>query len=448
LNAKQIDLLKATSNGSPLFTESLLRLYRDGTPFKKAIRDWQGKDGNEVRKAALLHEIERLSMEAKRVLLATAYMGDTSLTELRQVTGYDQSRMQKFIGELKAFFLIETKPLIRKEARFAVSDNIGRITLENASKLVLKPDQLQATIKKYRQRQITSIGQKRISTIDAAILQARAMKAEDNYKDAISTLESAIVDYKNDKNLLLEYAVSLYENHQLSKNAADLDKARSNFQKSYNAGQRKELLFVRWYEAEREAKDYNSAIEVASLALPQSNPRCEWLKKRASVYAQLSRSLANAYNVELQIDNMKKAADDIALAFVEADDVQRLPLEEVLYGFDDELWTLCRRNSVREIPTYKDLFDLSRSFIKHGDKRIINFERLTSVIKEAFEYLDSKSKASPGVVNLLQNLLKEAHDCYKQESQKIDKGTGEHIEQNLKALDYKMQKIIEKFRKA
>jgi len=117
LSPSQIELMRSTSSGSPLFTESLLRLYRTGMTIKQAIRDWQGKDGNEVRKAALLHEIEQLTAEAKRVLLATAYMSEASQTELRQVTGYDTSRMQKYISELNAFFLIETKPLIKKEAR-------------------------------------------------------------------------------------------------------------------------------------------------------------------------------------------------------------------------------------------------------------------------------------------------------------------------------------------
>ena len=87
IGKKDFELLWKATDGSPLFTESVLRLYKLGIPLNKAVSDWKGKLGEEVRMAALHREIQKLSPEARRVLLACAYMGGAATIELKQVTG-------------------------------------------------------------------------------------------------------------------------------------------------------------------------------------------------------------------------------------------------------------------------------------------------------------------------------------------------------------------------
>lgn len=74
LTPKQIDLMRKTTDGSPQFTESLLRLCRTGVPIDTAIRQWEGRLGSQARKAALEKEIEHLTIESRRVLLACSLM--------------------------------------------------------------------------------------------------------------------------------------------------------------------------------------------------------------------------------------------------------------------------------------------------------------------------------------------------------------------------------------
>ena len=155
---KQVERMRKATDGSPLFTDSLLRLYRMGMPIEAAIREWEGKLGSEARKAALKREVEMLSIEARRVLLACSYMGEASLTELKRVTGYGEERMQMCIAELTALFLVSAQPIIRKEVRFRVSNNTARLVLENATMLVTDPSALMDNVGKLRKGRMPEFG--------------------------------------------------------------------------------------------------------------------------------------------------------------------------------------------------------------------------------------------------------------------------------------------------
>jgi hypothetical protein len=64
LKEGKVEYLRDVVGGSPLFTDSLLRLERRGLSLDQAINQWRGEKGLEVRKAALKREIEQLSKEA------------------------------------------------------------------------------------------------------------------------------------------------------------------------------------------------------------------------------------------------------------------------------------------------------------------------------------------------------------------------------------------------
>jgi len=378
-----------------------------GTPFKQAVHNWADSDGNEVRKAALQHEINGLSSDAKRVLLASAFMGEASFTELRQVTGYTNERLKKCLDELNSFFLVETKPFIKKELRFTISENTAKMVTECAETLVIKPDSLKDSIIKLRKQKLTDGYQKRnISEVGAAINQSNAMLRDKDFSSAISTIESALAGNKNNPDLLLEEAICQYEEFRGHGVPSSLDSARTNFKKSYDAGQRKASLFIYWYDAEMCAKDPSTAIEVANLALNQrTTVRIDWLKRKASAHTELSSSLRRALNIDLAIDNLKEAANDIGKAFSEADYLQKPALKEVLEKSNDDLWTLCNNNTGRDIPGFKELFDITKLFIKIGDIRATNYERRFQTLLDAIQFLMDREKAPTNQISLLQNLF-------------------------------------------
>lgn len=106
LNAREIKNIYAVSAGSPLFASSIVRLKYLGETVKDACERWKDQDGEDVRDAAFRRELERLSMQSARLLLAVINLGRTSLVELESVTGLSRRRIRDTIGELQSFHLI------------------------------------------------------------------------------------------------------------------------------------------------------------------------------------------------------------------------------------------------------------------------------------------------------------------------------------------------------
>ena len=448
LSANQIDDIRKVTDGSPLFTESLLRLQKTGMPLKQAIKEWKGKEGSEVRKAALQVEINHLTSDSKMVLLAASYMGEVSFTELKQVTGFDNSRMQKCINELNSFFLIEAKPIIKREARFTISENTSRLVSELEDKLVMNPSALKERITKLRKRRIPDEHNRSyVSAVGAAINQSNAMLREKNSKGAIATLEASLANNKNNPDLLCQLAVCQFEEYQNIQDPQQLEISMNTFKRSYQSGQRREILFTGWYDAVISAKDPSSAIEVATYALDLKNQnKIEWFKKRAMAYVILSQSLEKALNIDLSIDNMKKAASDIGKALEEADYLQKPPFKEILGQFNDDLWELCRKNLSPSITEYKDLFDTARFFIKIGDDRSLNYERLIQTIIDSINFLIRAGKATSGQINLIQNLAVQCN----LESNKLksarQEGEIKNIRDRIKVMNTNLNDFINKYR--
>src|SRR5690606_10921490 len=49
LPSSEIDLLETATQGSPLLTESILRVVRRGSPIRKAIKEWKDHSGDDAR---------------------------------------------------------------------------------------------------------------------------------------------------------------------------------------------------------------------------------------------------------------------------------------------------------------------------------------------------------------------------------------------------------------
>lgn len=412
LKNKKIERMRIATDGSPLFTDSLLRLYRMGMAIDKSMQEWKGKLGNEVRKAALQREVEKLTLESRRVLLACSYMGEASLTELQQVTAYEDQRMQLCINELQSLFLISAKPLIKKELRFTVSNNTARLILENREMLVPDPTALHNIVAKLRKGRESSIMRKPyLHPVGAAITQAVAFLRVEKYDDAIATIEAALQDYRNNPDLLLARGRCLFEKYNANKNSRFLDMARRAFNKAYDNGQRKEVLFDLWFRSEMFAKHPMGAVDVATSAINKEIPiKIEWLQRRADALLEQSRAYRRTINYDLALEQVNKAAGDISEALSISSHLQKPALLEKLYRIDDEIWPLADNASyeLRGIPSIKSLFDTAHSMIKLGDYRQVNFERLYSAISDVYSPVAKSKKVTKGQMNVLQEMLRKS----------------------------------------
>lgn len=335
--AKDLEDLRTASDGSPLFTESLVRLIRNGMKVPDAVKLWTGKMGQKVRQAALESEVKNLSPEGRRTLLAAVYLHECSLTELAQVTGYDVETLSPCIEELRALFLLSAPTIIAKEARFRVQNNTRLLVLQYQTTLVRDPTALRKAFERVRSGQPSVVKKGNQKLVGAAITQAAAFLREGNQDDAIATLEAALQLQRDHPDLLYTMAKA-----ERAKAAPDLARVRRLLRKAYDFGERKAPFFDIWYFSELEADHPAGAIEVASFSIDDRIPeRREWFLRRAHA-KRLSAEMRQSFDAPGAMDDLAGCRDDLTEALGGGphpdDDVVKDKLRST-YG---DLWRLVR----------------------------------------------------------------------------------------------------------
>lgn len=449
--AKQIERMHTVTEGSPLFTESLLRLYRMGMSIEEAIKQWKGKLGEQARKAALQREVESLSLESKRILLACSLFGEASLTELKQATGYDDQRMQMCLSELQSLFLIAAKPLIKKESRFNVSNNTANLVLQNKEMLVPDPKALEGLVSKVRKGHLRTMAKGfHLHPVGAAITQAAAFLREDKHDDAIATIKSALSDYKNHPDLIFSHGRCLLEKYELGNDERCLDMARKEFDKAYNHGQRKESLFHLWYKSEMLARHPNGAVDVAKVALDNDTPvRDDWLEKRADAYVAMSESYERIMDYSTALDVIEKASEDISKAIPLSNKFQKAPLYEKLFRVNDELWRLALQSSesmwvpvpgqsygLRELQALIELRDIAEFSIRLGDHRQVSFARQFSAIEDACNKVSESDEVSSQQIQTLKRMASKSQKVLSRVKHQVNRNEMRIYQERQNQIDH------------
>jgi len=308
----KIDHLREVSGGSPLFTDSLLRLERRGLTLEQAINQWRGEKGLEVRKAALQREIQQLSREAKRTLYVISHTKSTSYVELLRILNYAEQTLGDALQELAGLFLVSA-PSIGREARYTVEPNTALLVLELAQSLGIDHAALVGAIKRARTDAIGLSFQKRSGIVGLAIAQAIAFLKDDDPKAALEAVLSAHKQLtKPNADLLL--AIGRFSLKQRPPLWSQASKA---FAESYLLGQRKQLLFELWFEAEYSRGSFEPALAVTKKAVDYGvGDVSRWYERSAQVHIALARrSNSNASadsairEVDLAVLDLKKAKD-------------------------------------------------------------------------------------------------------------------------------------------
>lgn len=283
--AKQFDRLRDATGGSPLFSDSLLRLEKRGLTLDAAIEQWKGEKGVEARKAALQREVQQLSKQAKRVLYVTSLLRNCSYTELAQIVEYTDETLGDALQELASLFLISA-PAIAKEARYAVEPNTGALVLEIASSLAIDHTSLQSATKRARTDAVGISLTKRLDLVGQAINQALAkMKAGDAKAALNGVLDVAKKLSKPHPDLLL--MIGRCQLKQAPPNFAEAAKA---LEQSFALGQRKAFLFDFWFQAEFGRGDLDAALTMVDIALEQPTLDLkDWFERRAQIRIERAR---------------------------------------------------------------------------------------------------------------------------------------------------------------
>lgn len=305
----KIERLREVTGGSPLFTDSLLRLERRGISLDKAMEQWKGEKGLEVRKAALAREVMQLSREAKRVLFAISTLRNCSYVELSQVVGYTDQTLGDALQELSGLFLISA-PAIAREARYTVEPNTRLLVLASTADLGIDHAALVAAAKRSKVDAVGLTLQRRSHIVGLAISDALARVKKDDPKGALEVVVAASKKLTNPHPDLL-LAIGRFNLTLIKPNYDDAKKA---FTEAYRLGQRKPLLFDLWFEVESRRGSFDEAREVATKAIDCGLASPRWYERRAQASVELSNRGRSRFANDAALRELDLAVNDLRSA--------------------------------------------------------------------------------------------------------------------------------------
>ena len=407
LTEPQVKIIHEATGGSPLFTESLYRLMRFSN-FGNAISEWRGHLGEDARAAALSREVEQLSPESKRVLLATAYLNECSFVELSQVTGYSETVLQDCISSLNSIYLLSA-PKVTSEPRFKIGTNAKQYILSKKIDVASDYKLIEQRVKDLRADSKAIKGRTDDPLVGAAINQAIAQLKQMDPKSALNTISEAEKQCKNSPDLFIIKARCL-----LQLEPPQANKARELAKSAFNAGSRKEVLFEIWYEAEWQAKHFVGALEAANDAIESGRATSEWFIKRATAQWHVAKGQEVARNLDRAIKDYWLCAEDLERAQKEASPEDLNELRRQRFSMHDSIWIIFSNLSDRSIDAASRAIDELKRMIEAGDNRISICLRLIEPLNWLLKVpSDNPESVNKGLLNLIGQRFREVRAVIK-----------------------------------
>ncbi|MGL6475109.1 hypothetical protein ACSZNN_09240 [Aeromonas hydrophila] len=275
LNEKNISKLEKAAEGSPLFTESILRLFKQGSSIDNAIDEWRDKNGEAVREAALKKEVNELSLDAKKVLVTVCTIGSCSKTELHQLTDIEYSSIGSALQELDLLFLVNSIPFIESEPRYEASSSITQLTISIVDDLIPEAKAFLSKIAKISYG-LQSNSKKYLPRVGDAVRQCNALIKISRYSAARDTLKSIInePEYKENKDLFYLAASIEYSDPK-----SDTKTISNAFQTAYIKGQRKLQFFELWYDFAIQNESSLTTFEICKHAIKAGHINSIWAER-------------------------------------------------------------------------------------------------------------------------------------------------------------------------
>ncbi len=243
------------TDGSPLYMDDLMRLTKI-VPVQKAISMWGEKKGDEARKYALQRELEKLSQDAKRVLIAAAVSDQAvSFAEIENVLDISEERLIRALQELQTLFLFPKPRVVEGEQRFAINQNTRKLVqlVDGKSDLY---GRIEAASKALAGK-LPDVGRGIVSSL---IRQAVLLMNSDRFQEAETLLINAAEKYRNAADLQ-GFLGFLYRRWGRT---AD---ARKRFEAAYKLKCKNPDTYRHWVRMEMYDKEYTRAIEAADKGL-------------------------------------------------------------------------------------------------------------------------------------------------------------------------------------
>ena len=302
LNNKNIEKIEKASEGSPLFSESILRLFKQGSSIDSAIADWTGKSGEAAREAALKKEVSELSLEAKKVLVTVCTVGSCSKTEIRQLTDLEYIDIGKALQDLDLLFLLNSTPFIESEPRYESSSSISYLIANIVNELIPEARAFLSKVNKVSLG-LQSNSRKYHPRVGEAVRQCNALLKNMRFIDARETLQSLISDPEFKENKDLYYLSASIEYSDPDSEPRVVSNA---FLNAYIKGQRKQQFFEQWYDFSSRNDSNSTVLDICKNAIKSGIDDFRWADRYIDIAEKIIPTLTNNNKKkELLLDSYK-----------------------------------------------------------------------------------------------------------------------------------------------
>lgn len=291
------ELLRVT-DGSPLYMDDLLRLTRI-VDVRKALSTWSERRGDEARKYALQREMESLSQDAKKVLVAAALTdGPISYAELESILEMSEDRLLSALSELQTLFLFPKPKVIEAEQRFDINLNTKKLV-----RLVEGQSDFYARIERASKVLKGQIPEVAPGVIGALIRQAQLRMNADRHQESEQILLEAVDKYPHSPDLH-SYLGYVY------KRMGRVADARVQFEAAAKLKSRRRDMYLQWVAMEIGEKEWSRAISVADRAIKVFPDFYEMMERKIFAKKQAGFDFHRGLHREKAEKMWREAAED------------------------------------------------------------------------------------------------------------------------------------------
>jgi tetratricopeptide (TPR) repeat protein len=287
------------TDGSPLYMDDLLRLAKI-VDVSTATRIWTEKGGDEARKYALQREIEKLSTDGRRVLVAAAVTdAPISFPELEYILEFSQERLISALAELQTLFLFPKAPAVEGEQRYQINLNTKKLVrlVEGSSEFLARIDnRSKALAGKLPTVSHGVIG----SLIRQALLRVNAQQ----HSEAETILLGAIDKYPNAADLRGVLGT-------VYKRIGRLADARTQFEAAFKLKATSPEMYLHWQRMEIGEKEWSKALAVAEKALKMVPDSYEVVERKVYTLRQAGFDLHRGLHGEKALKMWAEAVEEV-----------------------------------------------------------------------------------------------------------------------------------------
>lgn len=399
ISERDLECLHLTTHGSPLFTDSLYRLVRRGNTVRKAAEEWRGKKGAQARAAALLVEIDSLSDESKRVLLAVAILRSCSRKELSQACKYVDEILIECLEELSSFYLISA-PRIRNEPRYEVLETMYSLVLQIKDRLVVNAEKFEHEVRELKKNGVLGKGINETSVVGHAISESSAFLRDGEVTEALEIIAVAQRRSKFHPDLYL-----MQGNCLMRCTPPRVSEARKVFRRAFDGGVRKPLLFDLWFQAELDENHAVGALSVCDLAIAEDLSRNgSWERNKLIALTRIAKDQERAGDLEAALKGFDGAAQ------FGYDSLSKMPqqaqgaIKETLFDLNETTIRCAKRQALSIIHSL-DAVNYVIRMTERKDFRRRTLNTLVDFLERAHSVRNSHSKYS-GEIDRLKDQAK------------------------------------------